>query len=216
MDLYDNDLITRRWGGTLPENCSARYGSAYFDTMLRIKTFLDRHGTPAESRFFVQNAVHGVSDGAVLLYLEQLFTCRSLAAYGALPNPLPDAYDRSPVLRYMVANIRCETPLTRDVIAVLQNIIESADPVEHEHCFIGNYDAPPLDDLYAGNQSNIVSAARAAGFSTYLVELLEDIRHEASSFSMPDEFYYVLNEMQNGARAPCREHARYICASMEK
>jgi hypothetical protein len=152
------------------------------------------------------------------MYLEQLFTRRSLAAYGggAAPNPLPDAYDRYPVLRYMVANIRCETPLTRDVIAVLQNIIECADPVEYGHFFIGNYDAPPLDDLYAGSQNNIVSVAGAAGFATYLDELIEDIRREASSFSVPDEFYYVLNEMQNGARAPGRGYARYICAAMEK
>jgi hypothetical protein len=205
MDLYDNARITRRWGCVVPSDCSAAYRGAYRETMMRIRAFIARYETPSTLGFFDRHAVLNVSDSDVLLYLEHLFACENVLAE---PNPLPAVCARHPVLRYMVANLRCETPLTHDVIAVLQNIIDNAEP---NAFFPQNFAVPALDSLYAGRQEDIAGVAAAAGFSSQLADMVRDIRSEAVP-ELPDQFFHALNDMMACSSGVS---ARYICAALK-
>lgn len=220
MDLYDRKKFFGRWGSTSPRRCKDAYGEAYRDTVMRIRAYIARYETPHALNFFDRYTSNRLRCDEALLYLQQLFECESLLAYGGgrEPNPLPAIYKRWPIVRYLVANLRCETPLTSDVVAVLQNVIEQAEPLKLWFS-PENYDGDPLESLYAGRQEDIASVASAAGFATQLLDIIEDIRAEVAQCpDLPDEFFHVLNAMARTARdsVATRNYtpARYICASM--
>jgi hypothetical protein len=227
-------------------DCKRMMRRQYSNTMRRIRSFLTGHGEVDAAEYLKKNALSCTSassassgadeeedaegfdrqlllqaGGALQLHLEQLFTWRSLSLLTGMmgtPNPLPDAYDRHPEMRYMVANLRCATPLTHDVLHTLQAVIDKPGDALSQTYLPLSYDDEDSTTAccyYAASASphDIAIAARGAGFSKDLIALLADIEAVAIDRELPRRFYSVLADMQREAREPQREasYLLYLC-----
>ena len=234
FDLFSTRIATE-WGSVDATKRSEYYCMLFLKTMQRIRAFLTEQGEYEASKYLREhvhamwilykggNAIVKKTGGSVELYLEQLFRWRPLVADGGGPgrNPLPDAYDRHPALRYMVGNLRCVTPLTSDVMWALQTTADGFDPLIMSQPYLPDDVGDDEEDgrrYYAasGSPRDIANAAEEAGFAGDMVELLDDIDEESvcAETDLPQGFYRVLAEMKREARDAKQRQAAaapYLC-----
>ena len=236
LDLFDADIATV-WGSVELQTNGRSYRALYSDTMRRIGVFLTGRGEvvaakylrdhTAAAQFVFGNKPNAAAatfgdtnnGGSMELYLEQLFRCRSLVVAGGTNdeiNPLPDAYDRYPEMRYMVCNLRGAVPLTSDVLWALQTIADSFDPLRQVYLpdDVGEEEDGRRYYAESGSPRDIASAAEAAGFAGAMVAMLNDIEIMCRELELPQLFYSVLAAMKREARDAKQRQAAaapYLC-----